>query len=100
MNLFKHIRFSPGHSYKLYCDNTQTLRLLTAPTPKLNTRLRHVDIHHHWLRQEVQAGRLKVEYMSTRDMPADGLTKMLPRQRHELFIKQLNLEDMGSLKND
>jgi hypothetical protein len=27
--------------------------------PELNTKLRHVDIHHHWLRQEVQVKRIK-----------------------------------------
>ena len=27
-------------------------------------------------------------------MPADGLTKALPRQRHEEFVKMINLEDI------
>jgi hypothetical protein len=30
-------------------------------------------------------------------MPADGLTKVLPRLKHESFIKQLGLEDIRSL---
>jgi hypothetical protein len=30
-------------------------------SPKLITKLRHVDIHNHWLRQEVQQERLKIE---------------------------------------
>jgi len=38
----------------LKCDNNQTIRLLTAEYAKLFTKLRHVDVHHHWLRQEVQ----------------------------------------------
>jgi hypothetical protein len=28
---------------------------------ELRTKLKHVDIHHHWLRQEVQAKRLLIE---------------------------------------
>jgi hypothetical protein len=28
-------------------------------------------------------------------MPADGLTKVLPRQKHAQFIKQLGLEDVS-----
>ena len=27
-------------------------------------------------------------------MPADGLTKNLPKQRHEMFLRQLNLVDI------
>jgi hypothetical protein len=30
-------------------------------------------------------------------MPADGLTKVLPRPKHESFVKQLGLEDIRSL---
>jgi len=29
-------------------------------------------------------------------MPADGLTKILPRPKHESFVKQLGLEDIRS----
>jgi hypothetical protein len=75
----------------------QTIRLLTESTPKLSTKLRHVDIHNHWLRQEMQEQRLKVQWTPSAKIVADGLTKALPRQRHELFIKQLNLV---SIKND
>ena len=29
-------------------------------------------------------------------MPADGLTKALPRQRHEEFMRMINLEDISA----
>ena len=29
-------------------------------------------------------------------MPADGLTKALPRQRHEEFMKMISLEDISA----
>ena len=35
------------------CDNTQTIRLLVDESTKLQTKLRHVDMHSHWLCQEV-----------------------------------------------
>ena len=28
-------------------------------------------------------------------MPADGFTKLLPKQKHEAFVLQLNLIDIG-----
>lgn len=57
----------------------------------LKTRLRHVDIHNHWLRQEVENGTINVVHTPTKDLVADGLTKSLARQPFEDFIKQLNL---------
>ena len=92
--LFKNIEFDPGHHLVVLCDNLQMIRLLIKENQKLQTKLRHIDIHQHWLRQEVQAGRVHIEWVPSADMPADGLTKALPRQKHERFITQLNLVDI------
>jgi hypothetical protein len=78
------------------CDNRQTLRLVTEESMKLSTKLRHVDIHNHWLRQENAEQRVLFEWKPTRDMIADGLTKALPRQRHEMFMKMISLEDISA----
>ena len=64
-------------------------------TPVLATKLRHVDIHQHWLRQEVQASRVHITWVPTSQMPADGLTKTLTRQKHEEFVRQLGLVDIS-----
>ena len=70
---------------------------MQADTPKLSTRLRHVDIHRHWLRQEVQNGKIHTKWIPTAEMPADGLTKSLTRQKHERFINLLHLVDIAPL---
>ena len=64
---------------------------------RLQTKLRHVDTHQMWLRQEVEQKRLQVNWVPTDQMPADGLTKVLPRQKHENVVKQMGLEDVKSL---
>ena len=87
------IEFSDS-SATIKCDNLQTIRLLTKSNPQLATRLKHVDIHTHWLRQEVQEGRIAIEWTPTASMRADGFTKLLPGQRFKSFIKQLNLVDI------
>jgi hypothetical protein len=78
------------------CDNQQTIRLLNKAGGHLNTLLKYVDIHNHWLHQEVQAGHVRIEWIASEHMIADGLTKALSRQKHELFIQQLNLQDVTS----
>ena len=47
-------------------------------SPKLVTKLKHVDIAQHWLRQEVANKSINIEWISTNEMAADGLTKALP----------------------
>lgn len=95
--LFDTIMFSSGHPVVLQCDNQQTISLLTKESSQLRTKLRHIDIHRHWLRQEVQSGRIPVQWAKTSDMVADGLTKLLPRQKHVEFVRLLGMEDIGSL---
>lgn len=77
------------------CDNTQTIRLVTAEIATLKTSLRHVDIHNHWLRQEVQRGTIAVRYTKSAEMLADGLTKALLNDAFERFVRQLGLEDIS-----
>ncbi|KAI0998788.1 hypothetical protein K3495_g9407 [Podosphaera aphanis] len=79
-----------------WCDNMQTVRLMLKETPKLVTKLKHIDIHQHWLRQQCQKGTIKLEWIETDRMPADGLTKLLPKQKHQNFLRQLNMVDIKS----
>ncbi|KJZ68437.1 hypothetical protein HIM_12173 [Hirsutella minnesotensis 3608] len=78
----------------IQCDNQQTIRLLTQEMVTLVTKLRHVDIHHHWLRQEVQNGNLQVDWVPTAHMAADGLTKALQGQKFAEFQRQIGLVDL------
>ncbi|KAE8548982.1 hypothetical protein EYB25_009365 [Talaromyces marneffei] len=80
----------------VYCDNKQTLGLLEKDAPRLRTKLRHVDIHNHWVRQEVQKGDVQVHYMPTKDMIANGLTKALSKQEHQIFLNQIGVENIDS----
>jgi hypothetical protein len=95
--LFRHIQFDPDHHLFIQCDNRQTIRLLDESSPKLTTKLRHVDIHQHWLRQEIQSKRIMLQWTPSAEMVADGLTKALPPQRFQQFVKQLNLSDIKHL---
>ena len=92
--LFNHIKLDLDVKPVIYCDNQQTVGIVTRQEDKLRTKLRHVDTHQMWLRQEVQQQRMHVAWCPTVDMPADGLTKTLVRQKHRRFVKQLGLESV------
>ena len=67
---------------------------------KTDTKLRHIDVAQCWLRQSVQRGELCVDYVPTNQMVADGLTKVLPPQKHQHFVKLLGLVDAMNLINE
>lgn len=61
----------------LFCDNTQTIGLLANSLQKLKTKLRHVDVHNHWLREHIQRKTISLSHKSSTEVIADGLTKAL-----------------------
>lgn len=81
------------------CDNAQTIRLLMAESLKLQTKLRHVDIHSHWLRQEVQRDSIQLKWMPIKRMIADGLTKALTPANFGIFVRMIGLGDESGLLN-
>ena len=50
MRLFAGMRFHLHEDIVIWCDNQQTIRLVTADIPRLHTALRHIDIHNTWAR--------------------------------------------------
>lgn len=76
-------------------DNHQTIRLVTDEFAQLKTKLRHVDIHDHWLRQEYQQEKIDVKYTRSAQMMADGLTKSLQQEQFKKFRDQLGVVDIS-----
>jgi hypothetical protein len=95
----KFIRYDSMKKLHIRCDNRQILRVLKKKMLKLDTKLKHVDIHKHWLRQEIQTNRISVSWCSIAKMSANDFIKMLSRQKHEEFLRQLHLIDITHLIN-
>jgi hypothetical protein len=92
--LFIQLRLDIDQQTSINCDNQQTVGILNKELPRLSSKLRHVDIHQLWLRQEVDEGRVCVKWTPSQDMIADGFTKPLSKQKHQIFISQLGMTDM------
>ena len=93
--LFSMLEFDPDDEATIECDNQQTIRAITSKNPRFTTKLRHVDIHAHWLGQEVALGTIAVKWVPSAQIVADGSTKVLPIQRHREFIRLLGLVKEG-----
>ena len=65
---------------------------------KLKTKFRNVDIISHWLRQKVQHSSIRICWLPTNEMVADGLTKALPiAKKHKSFVRMTGIEDQKDL---
>lgn len=62
----------------IYCDNVGATQLCSNPI--FHSRMKHVAIDFHFIREQVQNGSLRVAHVSSNDQLADALTKALPQQ--------------------
>ena len=59
----------------IHCDNQSTIQM--TQNPVLHGRTKHIKIQHHFIRELVQKGDIKLIYCSTEDQVADIFTKSL-----------------------
>ncbi|GKA09535.1 hypothetical protein Tco_0688866 [Tanacetum coccineum] len=62
----------------IICDNKGAIDL--SKNPVQHSRTKHIEIHHHFLRDNVQKGHISIEKVSFIDNIADILTKPLKRE--------------------
>lgn len=61
----------------IYCDNVGATYLCANPV--FHSRMKHLALDYHFIRNQVSAGILRVAHVSTKDQLADALTKPLSR---------------------
>uniref|UniRef100_A0A6N2LIS6 Uncharacterized protein n=1 Tax=Salix viminalis TaxID=40686 RepID=A0A6N2LIS6_SALVM len=76
---------------KLLCDNLGATHL--SYNPVNHSRMKHIQIDLHFVRDLVHKGVLQVHHVHTDDQLADLLTKPLSRQRTELLRLKIGLAD-------
>ena len=59
----------------IYCDNVGATNLCSNPV--FHSRMKHVALDYHFIREQVQNGLLRVSHVSASDQLADALTKPL-----------------------
>lgn len=75
----------------IYCDNIGATYL--AANPVFQSRMKHIALDYHFVRHQVQTGKLRVSYVSSADQLADALTKPLPRHRFQTLNIKIGLAE-------
>ncbi|GJS82132.1 copia protein [Tanacetum coccineum] len=82
----------------LYCDNKSAIALSCNNVQ--HSRSKHIDIRHHFIREQVENGVVELYFVETNYQLADILTKALPRERFEFLLPRLGMKSLtpGNLK--
>nr|GFA29777.1 retrovirus-related Pol polyprotein from transposon TNT 1-94 [Tanacetum cinerariifolium] len=77
----------------MYCDNRSVIALCCNNVQ--HSRSKHIDIRHHFIREQVERGVVELYFVSTDYQLADIFTKALPRQRLKFILPRLSLKSMS-----
>nr|GEZ94362.1 retrovirus-related Pol polyprotein from transposon TNT 1-94 [Tanacetum cinerariifolium] len=77
----------------LYYDNRSAIALCFNNVQ--HSRSKHIDIRHHFIREQVKRGVVELYFVSTDYQLADIFTKALPRQRFEFILPRLGMKSMS-----
>ncbi|GJR77991.1 retrovirus-related pol polyprotein from transposon TNT 1-94 [Tanacetum coccineum] len=76
----------------LYCDNKSAIALCCNNVQ--HSRSKHIDIRHHFIREQVEKGVVELYFVRTEYQLADIFTKALPRARFEFILPRLGMKSM------
>lgn len=74
----------------VYCDNMGATYL--SANPVFHSRMKHLALDFHFIRDNVNSGALRVAHVSTRDQLADALTKPLSRPRFQELMSKIGVK--------
>ena len=75
----------------LKVDNSSSIAL--AKSTKGHWRAKHIDIRHHYIRERIQDGDIKVSHIPSVENIAHICTKPLPRTSHDYLVTLMNIKD-------
>ena len=82
--------------FKLFVDNKSAIAL--SKNPSQHRRSKHIETKFHFIRDCVEKGYVKVEYVKTESQLADSFTKPLGRIKFDEFRENLGVATMNEAR--
>ena len=73
----------------IYCDNQSCVKL--SENPVFHNKLKHIEIKYQYIRDMVQKGVVKLQYVAIEEHIANVLTNPLARVKFEYFREKLGV---------
>ncbi|PKI68060.1 hypothetical protein CRG98_011656 [Punica granatum] len=64
----------------IFCDN---MSVAMTKSPVFHARSKHIELHHHFIRDLVNKGEICLEFIGTNEQPADVLMKPVSKEKFE-----------------
>ena len=88
--LISELGSAPQTPTVIYEDNQAAIAM--TKNPQFHGRAKHINIKHHFVREQVAKGNVQLQYCPTSEMTADILTKGLSRDNFEKLRSKSGVE--------
>jgi histone deacetylase 1/2 len=92
-SLLKELGIFQWNAPVLWCDNLGATYMTS--NPMFHARTKHIEIHFHFVREQVARRALQVRFISSKEQIADIFTKPLSKSPFSLICSNLNLCQHG-----
>jgi hypothetical protein len=89
IHLFRDLHIVLASVPVLHCDNISAIALATNPIH--HSKLKHIEVDVHFTRNQVKAGTIRLQFVSSREQIADIFTKGLCFPQHSYLCRSLML---------
>lgn len=76
----------------IMADNQSAIAL--AKDNKFHSRTKHIDLRYHFIREAVDEGKIRMEYVPSAENVADIFTKALAKPKFTQFVEMLGLGEL------
>jgi hypothetical protein len=80
----------------LYTDSNSAISNIN--TMAINSTNKHIKVSYHWIREQVQLGHIKTEWVPSKENVADVFTKGLPGPQHRYLVDKLGLINLAAAR--
>ena len=93
-SLLKELQVLKNETMLLRCDNVAAINI--ANNPVQFDRMKHVEIDRFFIKEKMDSGALKLEYVKSRGQLADCLTKGLGQKDNEVAYNKMGMLNIFS----
>ena len=95
-NFLEELKHWTGKPMRIYSDSQSAMELMKHA--KFHSRVKHIDIQLHFIREIIEAKRVEFFYVPTAAQVADALTKPVPRNKTEFCRDRMGLAEYDDIQ--
>ncbi|KAL6505058.1 hypothetical protein OROGR_024875 [Orobanche gracilis] len=95
VSLLSELGYNSTVTPTIFCDNLSATHY--SANPVFHSRMKHLALDFHFVREKVQEGSLRVTHIKGDDQLADALTKPLLKHRYHTLLSKIGLLSRSSI---